>query len=162
MDHDYDVILYTDGACSGNPGPGGWACILVHPSTQRIKKLADGVERTTNNRMELTAVIEGLRALKKRTRVKVVSDSEYVVIGMREWVPGWIAHDWRRGPRHTQPVKNVDLWKTLVELCEQHDVTFEHVRGHSGHPANEECDRMAVAAIKALKTARAEAQADEA
>lgn len=153
MQNDYEVILYTDGACSGNPGPGGWACILVHPATERIRKLADGVENTTNNRMELTAVIEGLRALKRRSRVQVVSDSEYVVKGMREWVPQWIENDWRRGPRKSQPVKNTDLWKALVDLCARHEVSFKHVRAHSGHAANEECDRMAVAAIKALRTA---------
>jgi ribonuclease HI len=152
MENNYEVILYTDGACSGNPGPGGWACILAHPATQRIKKMAEGVANTTNNRMELTAVIEGLRALKRRSRVLVVSDSQYVVRGMREWVPKWIEHGWRRGPRSTHPVKNVDLWRTLAELCGRHEVSFEHVRSHAGHAANEECDRMATAAIKALRT----------
>ena len=151
MTNEYEVILYTDGACSGNPGPGGWACMLTHPDTQTIKKLADGVEHTTNNRMELSAVIEGLSVLKRRSRVLVVSDSAYVVRGMSEWVHQWIKNDWHRGPRGKQPVKNSDLWKQLVDLCARHEVTFEHVRAHTGHPANEECDRMATAAIRALK-----------
>ena len=152
MTNEYEVILYTDGACSGNPGPGGWACILTHPATKTIKKLADGVEHTTNNRMELTAVIEGLGTLRRRSRDLVVSDSTYVVKGMSEWVQQWLKSDWRRGRRKKEPVKNADLWKKLVDLCDRHDVSFEHVRAHAGHPANEECDRMAVAAIKALKT----------
>ncbi|MCP4591384.1 MAG: ribonuclease HI [bacterium] len=151
MEHEPEVVLYTDGACSGNPGPGGWACILSHAPTRSIKKLADSVEDTTNNRMELTAVIEGLRTLKKPTRVKVVSDSEYVVKGMSAWVGQWIRNGWMRGRRKNEPVKNADLWKELVELCAQHEVDFEHVRGHAGHPANEECDRMATAAIKRFR-----------
>ncbi|MCK4658122.1 MAG: ribonuclease HI [Phycisphaerae bacterium] len=149
-----EIILYTDGACSGNPGPGGWACILVHHTTETIRKLADGVENTTNNRMELMAVIKGLDSLKRPCRVRVVSDSQYVIRGMSEWVHQWIKNDWRRGPRKSQPVKNIDLWKTLVDLCNRHEVTFEHVPAHSGHSANEECDRMAVAATKALKNGK--------
>lgn len=142
----YDVIIYTDGACTGNPGPGGWACILKHPKTGRQKELSGGVWRTTNNRMELQAVIEGIRALKHRCRVKVVTDSRYVSRGMSEWVCNWIANNWRRGKsKNSKPVKNVEYWKELVHLCEQHDVTFEHVRGHAGHPENEACDRIAVA-----------------
>lgn len=159
MDDHYEVELYTDGACSGNPGPGGWACILIHRDSQKIKKLADGVPNTTNNRMELTAVIQGLRALKRRSRVKVFSDSEYVVRGMNEWVSGWKRNGWRRGPKSRDEVKNADLWKTLAELTERHDVAFEHVRGHAGHAANEECDRMAVAAIKALREKEKEMEA---
>ena len=159
--NDYDVVLYTDGACSGNPGPGGWACILIHPATETIKKLADGVPNTTNNRMELTAAIEGLKALKRRSRVKLLSDSEYVVRGMMEWVPGWIRNGWRRGRKGNQPVMNEDLWRTLVELSGRHEVTYEHVRGHAGDPANEECDRMAVAAIKALRQAQKDEDEDQ-
>lgn len=154
MDESPDVIIYTDGACSGNPGPGGWAAILEHPSTQTVKKLSGGDPNTTNNRMELTAVIEGLRALKGdgRLRVRLVSDSEYVIKGLTIWIKGWIANNWRRGKKANSPsVKNEELWKTLHELTEQHDMTYAHVRGHSGHPENEECDRMAVAAIKALR-----------
>jgi ribonuclease HI len=96
--------------------------------------------------MELQAVIEGLRALKKPCRVKVVTDSEYVSRGMTEWLPKWIKYDWRRGRKpNSEPVKNVEFWQALVELSKPHQVTFQHVRGHSGHPENEECDRMAVA-----------------
>lgn len=154
MAEPYDVILHTDGACSGNPGPGGWAYLLVHPATERIEKHADAEPRTTNNRMELVAVIRGLETLKptRRWRVKVVSDSTYVVHGMTEWLPNWLANNWRRGRKAgAGPVKNVDLWKQLHALCQQFDVTFEHIKAHAGHPANEECDRMAVAAIKHLR-----------
>lgn len=154
MTEPYDVILHTDGACSGNPGPGGWAYLLAHPATERIEKHADAEPHTTNNRMELTAAIRGLEALKagRRWRVKVVSDSTYVVLGMNEWLPKWLANDWRRGRKAgAQSVKNVDLWKQLHALCQQFDVTFEHIKAHAGDPANEECDRMAVAAIKHLR-----------
>jgi ribonuclease HI len=143
---DYDVILYTDGACLGNPGPGGWAFILRHTKTERRKRRSGGAPATTNNRMELQAVIEGLRELKRRCRVLVVTDSQYVSKGMSEWLPQWVAHNWRRGKKKdSKPVKNVEFWKTLAALCEMHDVTFQHIRGHAGHPENEECDRMAVA-----------------
>ena len=149
-----DVILYTDGACSGNPGPGGWAAILKHPATGKVKKLSGGDPDTTNNRMELSAVVEGLRELTpdKRWRVHLVSDSEYVINGLTQWIEGWIANDWRRGKKaNSPPVKNVDLWQTLHALAQQHDMTYEHVRGHSGHPENEECDRLAVAAIESVR-----------
>ena len=149
-----EVILYTDGACSGNPGPGGWAAILKHPTSGNVRKLSGGHADTTNNRMELTAPIEGLKALMKgkRRRVHIVSDSEYVIKGITQWITGWIANNWRRGKKTTSPpVKNADLWKTLHELCGQHEVTFEHVRGHSVHPENEECDRLAVAAIDEVR-----------
>ena len=154
MNQPPEVILYTDGACSGNPGPGGWAAILNHPATGTIKKLSAGEPDTTNNRMELTAVIEGLRALKgdERRCVHVVSDSEYVINGLTQWIKSWIANNWRRGKKAgSPPVKNVDLWQELYALTQQHDMTYEHVRGHTGHPENEECDRMAVAAIEALR-----------
>ncbi len=149
-----DVILYTDGACSGNPGPGGWAAILKHPATGTAKRLSGGTPRTTNNRMEIMAVIEGLKSLKggKRWRVRLVSDSEYVIKGLTQWIPNWIVNNWRRGKKAgSPPVKNVDLWKTLYALTRQHDMSYEHVRGHSGHPENEECDRLAVAAIETVR-----------
>jgi len=145
-----DVIVYTDGACSGNPGPGGWAAILKHPASGSVKKLSGGDASTTNNRMELLAAIEGLRAIDNgaRRRVRLVSDSEYVIKGLTEWITGWLRNNWRRGSKAGAPsVKNVDLWQTLYELTQQHDMSYEHVRGHSGHPENEECDRLAVAAI---------------
>jgi ribonuclease HI len=149
-----DVILFTDGACSGNPGPGGWAAILKHPATKSVKTLSGAEARTTNNRMELTAAIEGLKALKsdQRLRVHLISDSEYLILGMTEWIKTWIANGWRRGPKPgSPPVKNVDLWRTLLTLTERHEMTYEHVRGHAGHPENEECDRLATAAIRSLR-----------
>lgn len=151
-----DVILYTDGACSGNPGPGGWAAILKHPESRRIKVLSGGEPQTTNNRMELTAAIEGLRSLKtdRRYRVHLTSDSEYLIFGLTQWIEGWIANNWRRGKKSdSPPVKNVDLWKKLHELAQRHDMTFEHVAAHTGHPENEECDRLANAEIKAMRRA---------
>jgi len=147
-----DVILFTDGACSGNPGPGGWACILRHCATGYEKRLSGGEPLTPNNRMELMAVIQGLAALKRAPlRVRVVTDSQYVSRGMTEWVPRWQAAGWRRkrpGKARALPVKNLELWKRLVELCSQHKVEFQFVAGHAGHPENEECDRLAVAAAK--------------
>ncbi len=148
-----EIYVYTDGACSGNPGPGGWAALLKHPATRRIKTLSGGDPHTTNNRMELTAAIEGLRAIKpgRRQRVCLISDSEYVLKGLQEWLRGWVANGWRRGPKSREPVKNVDLWKTLHALTEQHDMSYEYVRGHTGHPENEECDRLARAEIQAIR-----------
>lgn len=143
-----EVVLFTDGACSGNPGPGGWAFILRHVSTGKELRGSGGLAETTNNQMELTGVIEGLRALKSPSRVTVVSDSQYVIKGMREWVSGWIKHGWMRGPKKRDPVKNVELWKALVEVDAKHTVEYEYVRGHTGHEENEECDRMAVEAAR--------------
>lgn len=144
-----EVLLFTDGACSGNPGPGGWAFILRHVATGKETRGSGGEPSTTNNRMELSAVIEGLARLKRRTAVRVVTDSQYVCKGMTEWVTGWIRNNWRRKSKSgSQPIKNVDLWQKLVELCDVHAVEFEHVRGHAGHPENEECDEMAVAAAR--------------
>ena len=151
MKDEPEVIVYTDGACIGNPGPGGWAAILRHPISGKERKLSDGHPNTTNNRMELSAVINGLQALStdKTWRVRVITDSQYVIGGMTEWIEGWIKNGWRRGKRAgSPPVKNADLWKSLHKVCGLHEVTFEHVRGHTGHPENEECDRLAVAAAK--------------
>ena len=147
-----DVMLFTDGACSGNPGPGGWAAILKHPATGKIKRLSGGERQTTNNRMELTAAISGLKAIKatSRQRVHLVSDSQYVIQGLTQWIENWIANQWRRGRKAgAPPVKNADLWQTLHALARQHTMSYEHVAAHSGHPENEECDRLAVAAIPA-------------
>ncbi|MFQ5463530.1 MAG: ribonuclease HI [Phycisphaerae bacterium] len=154
MDEPIDVIIYTDGACSGNPGPGGWAAILKHPASGKVKKLAGAEWDTTNNRMELTAPIEALKALddSRRLRVRLVSDSEYVLKGLTEWISGWVRNNWRRGSKaNAPPVKNADLWQTLLTLTRKHDMAYEYVRGHSGHPENEECDAMAVAEIQALR-----------
>ena len=141
------VELFTDGACRGNPGPGGWAFVLRHPASGSEKELSGGEAATTNNRMELQAVIEGLRALTRASEVEVVTDSVYVAKGASEWMVGWKANGWRRREgRSFKPVKNVELWQDLDELLARHDVRFRVVKGHSGHPENERCDELAVAA----------------
>ena len=144
------VQLFTDGACRGNPGPGGWAYILRHPSTGSQKEASGGLPETTNNQMELQAVISGLEALKRRAKVEVITDSEYVAKGCREWLPGWKANNWRRREgKKFKPLKNEHFWRRLDELLSQHQVSFTVVRGHSGHPENERCDELAVeAALK--------------
>lgn len=146
------VVLYTDGACSGNPGPGGWGFILDHPASGRRLEKSGGEEATTNNRMELMAVIEGLSMLKRPTSVEIVSDSTYVLKGLSEWMAGWKANGWRRkeGGRLAE-VKNVDLWRKLDELKGLHSLTFTKIKGHSGHPENERCDEMAVEETKKRK-----------
>jgi len=138
------VELYTDGACSGNPGPGGWAYILKHPASGRTTEASGGEPRTTNNRMELTAVIRGLERLRRRSRVDLYSDSEYVLKGLEQWMAGWKKRGWRTASK--KPVKNVELWQRLDELLARHDLRFHWVRGHSGHPENERADELAVAA----------------
>ena len=136
-----EVEIYTDGACAGNPGPGGWGTILCYNGKE--KELSGGEKNTTNNRMELMAVIEGLKALKYPCRVKVVSDSAYVCDGFNKgWVYSWEKKDWMRTKK--DPVKNPDLWKELLELTRIHEVTFEWVKGHNDHPYNERCDKLAV------------------
>jgi ribonuclease HI len=138
------VELYTDGACSGNPGPGGWAFILRHPASGKEIKRSGGERETTNNRMEMTAVLEGLRALTRASVVELYSDSQYVLKGLNEWLKGWKAKGWKTADK--KPVKNQDLWMELDALKAKHSVTFHWVRGHNEHPENEECDRMAVEA----------------
>lgn len=149
------VIIHTDGACSGNPGPGGWAYILRHPATGKEREASGGEARTTNNRMEMTAVIEGLAALGRPSTVELHSDSEYVIKGLREWLKGWKARGWRTAAK--QPVKNDDLWKRLDELAGvggTHTLSYHWVRGHTGHPENERCDELAVAAIEQVRGGR--------
>ena len=146
-----EVVIYTDGGCSGNPGPGGWAYVMRHVPTGREKEGFGAEMETTNNRMELQAVIEGLLALKRPARVKVVTDSSYVKNGMESWIEGWKARNWmRKTSNGLKPVRNVDLWQKLDSVMQSHDVTFEHVKGHSGHPENERCDTLAVSAYQAL------------
>ena len=143
------VQLFTDGACSGNPGPGGWAYILRHPASGKELEASGGAAETTNNRMELQALIEGLTALKRRTHVSVVTDSEYVAKGCQQWMPAWKANGWRRREgKAFKPVKNEDQWRKLDELLAQHQVEFTVVRGHAGHAENERCDELAVAAAR--------------
>lgn len=141
-----EVSLFADGACSGNPGPGGWAFILRHPATGKELVASGGERETTNNRMELLAVIRGLEALKRSTRVELVTDSMYVGKGLTEWMPKWKANGWRRGKGNdSAEVKNVDLWQQLDQLVAEHALRFTHVRGHAGHAENERCDALAVA-----------------
>jgi ribonuclease HI len=134
-----EVEAFTDGACRGNPGPGGWGVVLR--SGGREKELWGGEPATTNNRMELTAAIEALQALKKPSRVALYTDSTYVRSGITDWVHAWRARGWRTADR--KPVKNQDLWQALSSLAERHDVQWHWVRGHSGHPENERADGLA-------------------
>jgi ribonuclease HI len=146
------VQLFTDGACSGNPGPGGWAFILQHPVSGHTIDSSGAEANTTNNRMELTGVIEGLSSLKRPCQVEVVTDSQYVAKGISEWLPKWKRQGWQRKEGRTfKPVSNVDLWQKIDSLLAIHKVRVTHVLGHRGHPENEACDRMAVEAIKRLK-----------
>jgi ribonuclease HI len=146
------VRLFTDGACSGNPGPGGWAFILEHPASRKVIDRSGAEPNTTNNRMELTGVIEGLASLKRPCQVEVVTDSQYVAKGISEWLPNWKRQGWQRKEgRSFKPVSNVDLWKKIDSLLAIHQVRVTHVLGHRGHPENEACDRMAVEAYKRLK-----------
>ena len=136
------VTLYTDGACSGNPGPGGWGAILECEGHR--KELSCGEASTTNNRMELTAVIEGLSALKFSCAVTLVSDSKYVIDAITKgWVYSWKAKGWRKADK--SPALNVDLWEKLLPQLDRHQMTYQWVKGHAGHPENERCDQMAVA-----------------
>jgi ribonuclease HI len=140
-----EVLLYTDGACSGNPGPGGWGCILRHPASGTDKELSGGAAETTNNQMELQAVISGLSALTRPTRVQVITDSTYVAKGCSEWLPNWKKNGWkRREGKKWMPLKNSEFWQELDALLTKHRVTFQVVKGHSGHPENERCDELAV------------------
>ncbi|MCY7306390.1 MAG: ribonuclease HI [Rhodoferax sp.] len=143
------VEIYTDGACKGNPGPGGWGALLRSPSTE--KELFGGESGTTNNRMELTAVIEGLSALKRPCRVTVYLDSEYVRKGITEWIVGWKARGWRTAAK--QPVKNVDLWQRLDALVADagHRIEWRWVKGHSGDPGNERADQLANQGVELVR-----------
>ena len=141
------VELFTDGACSGNPGPGGWGAILRFGSAE--KELSGGETETTNNRMELTAVIEGLSALKEPCIVKLTTDSKYVADGVTKgWAESWRKNGWRKADK--KPALNPDLWEKLLNLLKTHDVTINWVKGHAGHPENERCDALAVAYYKNL------------
>lgn len=144
-----EVQLFTDGACSGNPGPGGWAFVLRHRALGKEVERSGGEKETTNNRMELMAVIQGLALLKWPCRVELLTDSVYVGKGLTQWIGKWKANDWRRkdGGRWV-PVKNDDLWRQLDDLVNQHQLKYTRVAGHSGHPENERCDELAVAAYQ--------------
>ncbi len=142
------VTLYTDGACSGNPGPGGWGCILEYQGHE--KELSGGEKSTTNNRMELTGVIMGLRALKEPCNVELYSDSKYVVDALQKgWVYGWKKRGWIKSDK--KPALNSDLWEELLSLIAQHTVTYHWVKGHAENPKNNRCDQLAVSEWKKLK-----------
>ncbi len=143
------VELYTDGACSGNPGPGGWAYIMRHPDSGKEIERNGGEPETTNNRMELIALIEGLESLNRPAVVEVYSDSQYVINGLKQWLDGWKKKNWMRAGR--KPVLNIDLWKKLDSLRNTHDLHLNWVRGHNDHPENERADRLAVAAIEQFR-----------
>jgi ribonuclease HI len=134
-----EIVAFTDGACRGNPGPGGWGVVLRYGG--RVKELCGGEPATTNNRMEITAAIRALEALKERCRVELYTDSTYVQKGITEWLPGWRRRGWRTAGR--KPVKNQDLWEALAALAERHDVHWHWVRAHAGNPDNERADHLA-------------------
>jgi len=146
------VELYTDGACSGNPGPGGWGFILRHPATGKEVEQSGAELETTNNRMELLGAIEGLSLLKTRSLVDMYSDSQYVLNGLKDWIKNWKKRGWKTASK--QPVKNIDLWQRLDELAAGHEVRFHWIRGHNEHPENERADKLAVAAREALVAGR--------
>ncbi len=140
------VSIFTDGACRGNPGPGGWGALLRFGSTE--KELWGGDPNTTNNRMELMAAIKGLEALKRQSRVELTTDSQYVRKGITEWIENWKARGWKTASK--KPVKNDDLWRRLDELAGQHDISWHWVKGHSGHRENEIADTLANRGIDEL------------
>ncbi len=142
-----EVEIFTDGACKGNPGPGGWGAILRHG--ERERELSGAEPQTTNNRMELTAAIMGLRALTKPCQVALSTDSTYVRDGITKWIFGWQRNGWRTADK--KPVKNADLWQALLDASRPHKVEWHWVKGHAGHPENERADQLANAAIATLK-----------
>jgi ribonuclease HI len=137
------VEIFCDGACSGNPGPGGYGAILRYGGNE--KEISGAAPDTTNNRMEMTAVIEALKQLTRPCRITITTDSQYVVKGMTEWIGGWQRKGWRNSKK--EPVLNRDLWEMLLEHSQQHMVTWNWVRGHAGHPENERCDQLAREAL---------------
>lgn len=141
------IEMATDGACKGNPGPGGWGVLLRVGQVE--KELSGGEALTTNNRMELQAVIEGLRALKRPCRVRLSTDSRYVMDGLTKWIHGWRRNGWKTADK--KPVKNAELWQALLDACAPHQVEWQWVKGHAGHPDNERADRLASAAAEAAR-----------
>ena len=147
---DQIVEIFTDGACSGNPGPGGWGAVLRYGAVE--KELSGGEPQTTNNRMEMMAAIMALESLTRPSRVKLTTDSQYVKDGLTKWLPGWIKKGWKTADN--KPVKNVDLWQRLQAAMQGHQVELHWVRGHNGHPENERCDALARQAILELRKVR--------
>ena len=149
MSDKIEVNLYTDGACSGNPGPGGWAFIIHHIPSGKVNEESGGNPHTTNNRMELEAVVQGLSLLKRPCNVELFTDSVYVGKGISEWMPKWKTQGWKRKEKNKLvPVKNEDLWVSLDRLISTHKVKYTRVAGHSGHPQNDRCDELAVEAYQ--------------
>lgn len=142
-----EVELFTDGACSGNPGPGGWAALLRYGVREKL--LSGGEPETTNNRMEMMAAIAGLEAIRRASRVRLATDSQYLMRGITEWLPRWERNGWMTSAK--EPVKNRDLWERLVAALARHEVRWEWVRGHSGHPENERVDAAARTALAEAK-----------
>jgi ribonuclease HI len=134
-----DAVIYTDGACSGNPGPGGWGAVLRYGG--HLKEIHGGDRSTTNNRMELMEAIQALESLKRPSTVQLYTDSKYLLDGITKWLPGWERNGWKTASR--QPVKNADLWRRLVEAKQPHKVTWHWVKGHEGDPGNERADQLA-------------------
>ncbi len=141
------VEMFTDGACRGNPGPGGWGVLLRKGKHE--KELCGGERQTTNNRMEMTAIISGLKALKRSCHVIITTDSQYVMKGINEWMPNWKKNHWKTAAK--KPVKNSDLWQELDRLLAEHQVEWKWVKGHSGHEENERADRLANRGIDELR-----------
>lgn len=149
MSSDHEVTIYADGGCRGNPGPGGWGALLL--AGEREKEIWGGEAHTTNNRMELTAVIRALEALKRPTRVRVLTDSQYVQRGISEWIFNWKKNGWRTADK--KPVKNAELWQELDTLARQHQITWSWVKGHAGEPGNERADALANRGIDEVQAA---------
>ena len=145
---DADVKLFTDGACLGNPGPGGWAAILKWNGHE--KELSGGLDHTTNNQMELQAAISGLQALIRPMNVTIITDSKYVMNGITSWMDGWKRNGWKTASK--KPVANQELWQELDAACQRHNVRWEWVKGHAGHTENERCDTLARSEAEALQT----------
>lgn len=141
------VTLYTDGACSGNPGPGGWACVLIYGEHE--KELSGGAAETTNNRMEMTAALEGLKVLKRPCKVEFYTDSNYLKDGVTQWLAGWKKRGWKTAAK--QPVKNQDIWEQLDQVIQTHQIEWHWVKGHAGDEYNERCDELAREALEEFR-----------
>lgn len=141
------LTLYTDGACSGNPGPGGWACILIYGGHE--KELSGGAAETTNNRMEMTAALEGLKALKRPCKVEFYTDSNYLKDGVTQWLAGWKKRGWKTATK--KPVKNQDIWEQLDQVIQNHQIEWHWVKGHAGDEYNERCDELAREALEEFR-----------
>ena len=150
MSGEKPVVIYTDGACSGNPGPGGWGAILTYGDN--CKEISGGEANTTNNRMELMAAISALEALKRNARVELHTDSSYLRDGITKWIHGWKRNGWKTADK--KPVKNAELWQRLDEITRQHQIDWRWVKGHAGHPENERADELAREAMKPFQKKR--------